>query len=128
MSFSNKSIRVISLDCRALFMGYTSLLKACRAHIRCNAKHIIFKKAHIHSTHILCPKKSHTKKKKDGCKQKRRKMHASFFKSHTQQKKRWMQAGTQLCVVEQKRMKRKPKNCSCTILNFFVDSLDACVV
>jgi len=55
MPVSHKSIRVTPQHCRALIMGCTSLLMPYRAHIRCNAMHLSFYEAHIHSTHIMCP-------------------------------------------------------------------------
>ena len=66
MPVSNKSICQIPVDCRALSMGYTSLLMAYRAHMRCNGMHISFKEAPISNAPISCvqKKKSHNKEQK----------------------------------------------------------------
>jgi len=76
---SHKSKRLIPQHCRPLFIEYTSLSMAHRAHIRCNAMHLSSNEAHIHSTHILCPKiRSHQKEQRGmPCKSEKDRCHLS---------------------------------------------------
>jgi len=84
---------------------------AYTAHITCNAIHLSFNEAHIHSTLIMCPKKITQKKMKDGRKPERGRTGANFCVNFVCDKKEdKLQAGMQLYVLELKRMKNQKKS------------------